>query len=284
MRKKHPILFIILVGITLFGIITILTFIKSRMGEKVAVVEIKGLVTESKSIIDRIIEFKKDPSVKAIVLRIDTAGGAVGPSQEVYREVKKTAKTKKMVASMGTIAASGGYYIASAADKIFANPGTITGSIGVVAEFPNIEELFKKLGLKTETIKSGEFKDMGSPLREMTSEEKAVIRSVVDGVHRQFIKAVAEGRKLPLETVEKIADGRIFTGERAEKLGLVDQLGNLQDAISMAGKLAGIKGEPKVIYAEKKRPSLWDFLFKAIFQEGSYIPFSHRYNLWYIIH
>lgn len=282
MRKKRSFLLVILV----VGLIVIfLTVIKSfiPLGEKVAVVEIKGLITESRSVIDRIIKFKKDKTVKAIVLRIETPGGAVGPSQEIYREVRKAGQVKKVVASMGAVAASGGYYVSSAAHKIFANPGTITGSIGVVAEFSNIEEILKKVGLKTVTIKSGDFKDIGSPLREMTSEEHQLIKGIIDGVHKQFIRAVAEGRNLPIEAVEKIADGRILTGEQAKELGLIDQLGNLQDAITLASQLGGIKGEPHIIYSEKKRPSVWDFLLGALLQKGTNIPFSHSYNLWYII-
>ncbi len=282
MRKKRSFLLVILV----VGLIVIfLTVIKSfiPLGEKVAVVEIKGLITESRSVIDRIIKFKKDKTVKAIVLRIETPGGAVGPSQEIYQEVRKAGQVKKVVASMGAVAASGGYYVSSAAHKIFANPGTITGSIGVVAEFSNIEEILKKVGLKTVTIKSGDFKDIGSPLREMTSEEHQLIKGIIDGVHKQFIRAVAEGRNLPIEAVEKIADGRILTGEQAKELGLIDQLGNLQDAITLASQLAGIKGEPHIIYPEKKRPSVWDFLLGALLQKGTNIPFSHSYNLWYII-
>jgi len=281
-RKKRSFLLVILV----VGLIVILlTVIKSfiPLGEKVAVVEIRGLITESRSVIDRIIKFKKDKTVKAIVLRIETPGGAVGPSQEIYREVRKAGQVKKVVASMGAVAASGGYYVSSAAHKIFANPGTITGSIGVVAEFSNIEEILKKVGLKTVTIKSGDFKDIGSPLREMTSEEHQLIKGIIDGVHKQFIRAVAEGRNLPIEAVEKIADGRILTGEQAKELGLIDQLGNLQDAITLASQLAGIKGEPHIIYPEKKRPSVWDFLLGALLQKGTNIPFSHSYNLWYII-
>ena len=282
MRKKRSFLLVILV----VGLIVIfLTVIKSfiPLGEKVAVVEIRGLITESRSVIDRIIKFKKDKTVKAIVLRIETPGGAVGPSQEIYREVRKAGQVKKVVASMGAVAASGGYYVSSAAHKIFANPGTITGSIGVVAEFSNIEEILKKVGLKTVTIKSGDFKDIGSPLREMTSEEHQLIKGIIDGVHKQFIRAVAEGRNLPIEAVEKIADGRILTGEQAKELGLIDQLGNLQDAITLASQLAGIKGEPHIIYPEKKRPSVWDFVLGALLQKGTNIPFSHSYNLWYII-
>lgn len=286
MRRRHPFLFtIFVVAIAVFGLILVVSFVKPFIpfGDKVGVVEIKGLITDPRFTVDSIVKFRKDKGVKAIVLRIESPGGAVGPAQEIYQEVKKASKVKKVVASMGSVAASGGYYITSAADKIFANPGTVTGSIGVVAEFPNVEELLKKVGLKAVVIKSGDFKDIGSPLREMTPEEREIMKGVINGVHRQFIQAVAEGRDLPVEAVEQIADGRIFTGERAKELGLIDQLGNLQDAIASASELVGIKGEPHVIYSEKKRPSILDFIFNAILQKGANISLSHPYNLWYVV-
>jgi protease-4 len=189
-------------------------------------------------------------------------GGGVGPAQEIFSEVKKAQKEKKVLVSMGSVAASGGYYIACAADTIMANPGTITGSIGVIMESLNVEELLHKIGLRSMVVKSGKHKDLGSPLRPMTDEEKKLLQGVLDSVHDQFIRAVAEGRRLPLEKVRELADGRIFSGEQARNLGLVDELGNLEDAIALAAKMAGIRGEPEVIYAEKKRFSLLDFLLQ----------------------
>jgi len=164
------------------------------------------------------------------------------------------------------VAASGGYYVACGADKIVANPGTITGSIGVVMQFANLEELLKKIGYKGYVIKSGTHKDIGSPFREMTPEERELLQGVIDTVHQQFIKAVAEGRKIPIEKVTAIADGRIFAGEQARDLGLVDELGNLEDTIQIAATMAGIKGKPSVIYPRKRKPSLFDYLTEGIAQ------------------
>jgi len=271
--KRQP----VLVGLLILGVILIV-FIGSivlisyffrrepptlAFGDKVGVVEIMGVITDPKETIHWIKTFREDKGIKAIVLRIDSPGGAVGASQEIYREVMKTRKFKKVVASMGNVAASGGYYIASAAHKIVANPGTITGSIGVVMQFTNAEELLKKIGLRGYVIKSAPHKDIGSPFREMTKQEKALLQEVIDNVHRQFVKAVAEGRGLPLREVEKIADGRIFSGEQALKLGLVDRLGSFEDAVSWAAELAGIKGKPHLVYG-RRRPRILDYLIEGV--------------------
>ncbi|NWF92007.1 MAG: signal peptide peptidase SppA [Syntrophaceae bacterium] len=230
-------------------------------GDKIAVVEIKGVITQSSAVLEEISQYQEDESVKAIVLRIDSPGGGVGPAQEIYREILKVKEKKKVVTSMGSVAASGGYYIASASDLIFANPGTITGSIGVLMEFTNIEELLKKIGVKGIVVKSGQHKDIGSPFREMTPEEKRVIQGVIDNVHQQFVRAVVEGRRMDHGKVMEIADGRILTGEQAKQLGLVDQLGNLQDAIDTTAKLVGIEGRPNIIYP-RKRFSVWELLLR----------------------
>lgn len=230
--------------------------------KKVAVVEIIGVISDSKSIIEKIVKFRKNDSVKAVVLRIDSPGGAVGPAQEIYEEVKKTKAVKKVVASMGSVAASGGYYVACGADKIVANPGTLTGSIGALFEFMNLKELMHWAKIKGEVVKSGEFKDVGYPFRDMTSRERALLQELINNVHSQFKRAVVESRGLPAQKVDKIADGRIFTGEQAKELGLVDELGNLEDAVALAAKLAGIEGEPTVIYPEKPRRQLLDLFFE----------------------
>ena len=230
-------------------------------GDKIAIVEIRGVIAQSSGIIDEIHQYLEDDGVKAIILRIDSPGGGVGPSQEIHREILKGKEKKKIVTSMGSVAASGGYYIACASDLIVANPGTITGSIGVIMEFTNIEELFKKIGIKGVVLKSGEHKDIGSPFREMTPEEKRIIQEVIDSVHQQFIKAVAEGRKLDRSKVTQIADGRILTGEQAKQLGLVDQIGNLDDAIDATAKLVGIEGKPDILYPKKKF-SIWELLIR----------------------
>jgi len=232
-------------------------------GDKIAIVEIRGVINQSSGVIDEIHQYLDDEGVKAIILRIDSPGGGVGPSQEIHREILKVKLKKKVITSMGSVAASGGYYIACASDLIVANPGTITGSIGVLMEFTNIEELFKKIGIKGVVIKSGELKDVGSPFREMTAEERRLIQGVIDNVHQQFIQAVSEGRKLDRSKVTQIADGRILTGEQAKQLGLVDQIGNLQDAIDITAKMVGIEGKPNILYP-KRRFSIWDLLIKEM--------------------
>jgi len=229
------------------------------LGEKVAVVRIEGPIMDSKNTVDEIKSYVKDAAIKALVLRIDSPGGAVAPSQEIYDEVKKAIQKKKVVVSMGSVAASGGYYIAAPANRIIANPGTLTGSIGVIMEIPNIEGLMNKIGVKTQVIKSGRHKDIASVFRTMDREEKAILQGVLDDVHEQFIKAIADGRKIPFEEVKKIADGRIFTGKQALEARLVDELGTLEDAIAAAGKLAGIKGEPEVV-SKKEKFSIVDIL------------------------
>lgn len=226
-------------------------------GDKVAVVELEGVITEPGEINATFKEIADRDDIKAVVLRIDSPGGAVGPSQEIHGEITKLRKKKTVVASMGSVAASGGYYAAVAANKIVANPGTITGSIGVIVEFVNAQELLGKLGIKGNVVKSGRFKDVGSPLREMEKEERDLLQGVINDVNRQFIEAVAKGRSLKVEEVEKIADGRIFSGSQAQKLGLVDELGGLSDAIALGAKLSGIKGEPEIIYPEKKKITFW---------------------------
>jgi len=230
-------------------------------GDKIAIVEVKGVIAQSSGVIEELQQYVDDKDVKAIILRIDSPGGGVGPSQEIYREVMKIRPKKKVVTSMGSVAASGGYYIASASDLIVANPGTITGSIGVIMQFSNFEEVLKKIGIKGVVLKSGEHKDIGSPFREMTPEEKRIMQEVLDNVHQQFIQAVADGRKLDRAKVAEIADGRILTGEQAKNLGLVDQMGNLQDAIEITAKMVGISGRPNVIHP-KRRLSIWELLMR----------------------
>ena len=232
-------------------------------GDKIAIVEIKGIITQSTEIIEEMRQYADDETVKAVILRIDSPGGGVGPSQEIHREVVKLKTKKKVLASMGSVAASGGYYIACASDLIVANPGTITGSIGVVMEFTNLEELLKKIGVKGVVLKGGEHKDIGSPFREMTPGEKRIMQDVIDNVHQQFIKAVAEGRKMDQAKVVPVADGRIFTGEQAKQFGLVDEMGNLEDTVDMAARLVKIDGRPTVIYPRRKF-TIWEMLAKEM--------------------
>jgi protease-4 len=233
-------------------------------GEKVAVIEVKGVIANVRETIENLAEFSRDETVKAVVLRIESPGGGVSSSQELYKEIGRTAKQKPVVASMGSVAASGGYYIAAAAQKIYANPGTITGSIGVILQFTNFEELFRKIGFRMEIVKSGVYKDVGNPSREMTPEERAYLQEMIDNVHQQFVRDVAQGRGMQVEKVQEVADGRIFTGEQAKELGLVDELGNLKDAIDAAAKMAAIEGEPKVIYPEEEKRSVLDYLLDQV--------------------
>jgi protease-4 len=228
---------------------------------KVAVVEVSGVISDSREIVQQIVDYRDNSSIGAIILRIDSPGGAVGPSQEIYAEVLKTRKKKKIVASLGSVAASGGYYVASSASHIIANPGTLTGSIGVIMAFSNVEELIQKIGLKPMVIKAGKFKDAGSIVRPMLEEENLLLQSVVDDVHMQFIEAISNGRKLSVEEVKKVADGRIFSGRQAMEYKLVDQLGGFEDSLEYLQKVMGLTERPKVVFPEKET-SLLDLILK----------------------
>jgi protease-4 len=245
--KKLKIFLIILIGLILISFLA--TIMESSLSYgKIAIVNVKGIIVDSKAVIEEIKQYRKNPAVKAIVLRVDSPGGAVVPSQEIYEEIKRTIKVKPVVVSMGAIAASGGYYISCPATKIIANPGTITGSIGVLIEIPNIKGLLDKIGVKAEVIKSGKYKDITSPLKPpLQSDEKEVLQRLIDDVHEQFVNAVSEGRKIPIEKVKKIADGRVFTGLKAKEIGLVDEIGDLDYTIKVAAQLGNIKGEPEII-------------------------------------
>ncbi|MBZ0155049.1 MAG: signal peptide peptidase SppA [Alphaproteobacteria bacterium] len=236
------------------------------LGERVAVVRVEGPLLEAKSVVDEIKGYVKDSSIRAIVLRVNSPGGGVVPSQEIYDEVRRAVAVKKVVVSMGAVAASGGYYISAPASRIIANPGTITGSIGVIMEVPNIRELMNKLGIQTEVIKSGKHKDIASVFRGIGKEEREILQRVMDDVHEQFISAVAEGRKMPVEKVRPIADGRIFSGRQAVQAGLVDELGDLDHAVKTASRMAGIRGEPEVVTKKEKSPIL--DLLSGRFPEG----------------
>jgi protease-4 len=238
-------------------------------GRKLAIVRVEGVITDARETVDELERYAKNPSVLGIVLRIDSPGGAVVPAQEIYEAVNRLRTTygKKVIVSMGTVAASGGYYIAAASDKIVASPGTLTGSIGVIMEIPNVEGLLKKVGVESMVIKSGLHKDTGSPFRAMRPEERALLQSVLDDVHHQFIEAVAKGRGLTVVDVTRLADGRVFTGRQAKAAGLVDQLGDLRDAINTAAALVHIKGEPEVVETQP-RFSLRGLLQSKLFGNG----------------
>ncbi|MEW6518911.1 MAG: signal peptide peptidase SppA [Thermodesulfobacteriota bacterium] len=274
-RQRHPLLtgfFILGVLLMFFGFG--ITFFVVSMGrqagkshflvtdnETVGIIQLKGLITDADKILDQLLQFRQLKSVKAVVVRIDSPGGAVGASQEIFSEIARLNKVKPVVASMGSVAASGGYYAALGAGKIVASPGTLTGSMGVIFKFPNLEKIFQKIGYKDEVIKSGELKDIGSPSRPLTAEERSLLQGLLDEVHEQFIRDIAQSRNLPAEDVRKVADGRIFSGETAKNLGLIDQLGNFNDAVSLAASLAGMESEtPTLVYPEDDDLSLFKML------------------------
>jgi protease-4 len=251
--KRHPVilgfLLLAIIGLVFFLILRLFVFFGEdtpvfSFKDKIGVVSVEGILSDSRDTIRQLEKYERDSGIKAVVLRINSPGGAVVPSQEIYDKVLHVKKSKKVVVSMGSVAASGGYYIACAADRIIANPGTITGSIGVIAQFSQIEDLLKRVGLKTTVVKAGRYKDVGSPVREMTSAERALIQGVIDDIHNQFIEVVVSNRDIPRKEIEHIADARIFTGRQALEAGLVDGLGNMDNAIDTAANLAGIEGKP----------------------------------------
>ncbi len=256
--------FVVIVFMTLFAFIGLSgegSFVLTGMGKRVAIVDVHGVIRNSYDIIRQLRKYAKDSSIPAVVIHIDSPGGGAAASQEIYEEINKLRQEgKKVVASLGSIGASGGYYVACAADTIVVNPATLTGSIGVILQFPVAEELFKKIGVKFEVIKRGEVKDMGSVAKSMTERERKSLQSVVDDTYDQFVDVVAESRGMKKEEVLKIADGSVFTGRQAKELGLVDELGNLQDAIKIAGEMAGIEEFPKTVKERKRKISWFDLL------------------------
>jgi len=230
---------------------------------QIAVLDLEGIIFDSRDFNDQLKEYGNRSGIKAVVLRINSPGGGVAASQEIYEAVKKfRAETKKkVVVSMSSVAASGGYYIACAADKIFANPGSITGSIGVIAEWYNYGDLLKWAKMQSIVIKSGDMKDAGSPTRPLTDAEKAYFQGLINNMYDQFVGAVAFGRKMNVQTVRHLADGRVYTGQEAKANGLIDEIGTFQDALSAATKMVGISGEPRLLSPPKRKLSLIDLLF-----------------------
>lgn len=271
--KKNPL--VLLLGISSFFFVIFLIFVFSTMGSivkdkaligrggvSIGVVKIKGVIMDSQKTLKELKDFEEDSSVKAVLLRIDSPGGAVGPSQEIHDAVIRVRKTKPVVASFESVAASGGFYVAVAAQKIVSNAGTLTGSIGVIMDFANLSELYKWAKVDRFVVKSGKFKDVGSDSRPMTPEERALMQELITNVYEQFLKAVADGRKLPVDKVRPYADGRVLTGEQAFKAGLVDKLGGLDVALDEIKALAKLDAKAKLnlIYPEPKRRSLLEVL------------------------
>jgi len=226
------------------------------LGERVGVVELKGFISDARATVDALRDLAAEDEIKAVVLRVESPGGVIAPSQEIHDQVLRTAKKKPVVVSMGALAASGGYYVSAPATRIVANPGTATGSIGVLIQLKEVHALFDKLGLRSRVIKSGPFKDAGSPFREMSEEEKAMFQGLIDDLFAQFVDAVAQGRGLAPEVVRSLADGRVYSGRQAQELGLVDRLGGFWDAVALAAELGGIEGEPQLDYRRKHHKGL----------------------------
>jgi protease IV len=243
----------------------------SGFGDKIAVVDLEGVIITPKDVVDQLRKYADDSSIKAIVLHVNSPGGGAAASEEIYREVLRIRDTKKkrIVASIETVGASGAYYVSSATNKIFADEASIVGSIGVIAQWINYEELFKWAKLKDITIKAGEFKDTGSPTRPMTPAERAYLQGLIDNMHVQFIHSVATGRNMKDDEVRALADGKVWTGEQAVPLKLVDQIGDFRAAVADTAKSVGIKGEPTLVHPEKERKGLLDLMFGDV---SEYLP------------
>lgn len=259
--------FFILIGGLIFIMVMAAIFSGSEIklsesfgGKRVGLLEVKGVISDSQPFIRQLDEFRQNPDITAIVVRVDSPGGGVAPSQEIYEALRETRGEKPVVVSMGAVAASGGYYIACGADSILASPGTLTGSIGVILEFPNLNEVLRKVGIRFEVVKSGEHKDIGSPFRDLSEDERRILQDMVDDVYAQFVEMVGEERGLSLDSVRAFSDGRIFSGRQALALGLVDRTGGLEDALDVAGRMSGLGENPKTVHAKKSRPTLIDLL------------------------
>jgi len=230
------------------------------LGRRVGLVEITGEIDDAQDVVDQLDRMRRDSSVRSVVVRLDSPGGGVAASQEIYDAVRKVRDGgKHVVVSMGSVAASGAYYVACAADSIVSNPGTLTGSIGVIMSFPNTEELFRKVGVRFDVVKTGKFKDIGSFSRPMTDDEKELLQGVLSNVYEQFVNAISDGRNMDREDILPYADGRIFSGDQALEYGFVDRLGDLSDAIDLAAEMGGIEGRPTIVRKERRRVSVLDF-------------------------
>jgi protease-4 len=290
MNSRHP----ILKGLGLLGVFILVIFagafffayltggeskvLSMFSSDGVGVLLIDGAIDDSRQPTGELKRFKEAGWIKAVVVRIDSPGGAVAPTQEIFEEIRKLKGQKPVIASMGSTAASGGYYIASACDKIVANPGTLTGSIGVIMQLANVEELMRKIGVKGYNVKSGPNKDIGSPFHELSAEGRAILQGLVENVHGQFVSAVARARDMDEAVVRKLSDGRIYSGAQAKALGLVDTLGTLEDAIDLAAKQAGIEAGPPVYYSRPERESIFDRLFFGVF--GAKLPRRSEASSW----
>ena len=249
---KKVFLIITLIVVIIFIALYLVSSLTPGGSGKIGVVEIEGAITDMKEAMEDVVKFKEDDSIKGVILRINSPGGAVGPTQEIYSEIKKLKKSKKVYVSMGSVCASGGYYLAVTGEKVYASPSTITGSIGVIMEQAVVEDLMKKIGVEANTIKSGPLKDTGTPFRKMRDDERKYLQGVIDSIYEQFVNDVAEGRKMPVDKVKQLADGRIYTGLQAKDTGLIDNIGTFYDVVDEMQKDLGIHGKPSLVYG--KRP------------------------------
>jgi protease IV len=281
MARRHPILRVFLIlAVSAVGLLVLVAGLavfggldeRALFGNAVGVVDVRGVIEDGTDVIETLERFRRQDGTVAVVLRIDSPGGAVAPSQEIYDEVWRVREQKPVIASLGNVAASGGYYIASAANEIVADPGTITGSIGAIMSVPYYAPLADKIGFSEETVKSGRFKDTGHPLRKLSPDERTLLQNMVDDVLGQFVEAVARGRNMPAARVRTLADGRIYSGTQAVASGLVDRLGGLESAIRLAWQKAKQVGEPRVV---RVRPHRLPWIFQLLGSTLADAPQSH---------
>jgi protease-4 len=276
---KKIFLIVTIIAAVFFIAIYLIGSLSSASAGKIGVIEIEGAITDMKEAMEDVVKFKEDDSIKGVILRINSPGGAVGPTQEIYSEIKKLKQSKKVYVSMGSVCASGGYYLAVTGEKVYASPSTITGSIGVIMEQAVIEDLMKKIGIEANTIKSGPLKDTGTPFRKMRDDERKYLQGIIDSIYEQFVNDVAEGRKMPIDKVKQLADGRIYTGLQAKETGLIDNIGTFYDVVDDMQKELGIHGKPSLVYG--KRPfsflkwlissAVQDIIFKNTSQPVSFL-------------
>ncbi len=277
--RKILLVVCIVIAVIFFAIM--LSGIFGDSGSKIGVVEVEGTITDMKDVMADIVRLKEDDSVKGVIVRINSPGGAVGPTQEAATELKKLRERKKVYVSMGSVCASGGYYIAAVGERLYANPSTITGSIGVIMQQTVVEDLMKKIGVQANTIKAGSMKDVGNPFRRMTDAERKYLQDIIDSIHGQFIKDVASGRKMKIEKVRELADGRIYTGLQAKDAGLIDNIGTFYDAVDAMKATLGIKGKPTLVYGKRPFAPLKWLLSSALqdmFAREQAAPFKYEYK------
>ncbi|WP_457638646.1 signal peptide peptidase SppA [Persephonella sp.] len=274
MKKK------IFIGLVLFIVVVyIIAYFSMRSSPKIAIIPVKGVISDYMNIIDNIERARRDHSIKAVVLAVDSPGGAVGASQEIYSALEKLRKDKPVVVSMGNVAASGGYYISVPANVIYANPGTITGSIGVIIQHVSVSQVLKKLGIKVENIKSGRNKDILYPNNDLTPQQKKLLEETIKDVYNQFLEDIVKYRPVDMHTLKQYADGRIMTGRQAVKLKLVDKLGNIQDAVLEAKKLAGLEGKPVMVIRLEREENLLKKMLGAKINISDILTYPQFYYL-----